>query len=236
MILYLAMYDSDDDYLKQAPNLLHHKLRFEAASGMPCLIRRYTEVTPAAVARYPFRALVISGFATGFDQLDRPGLLGICDLLHSTSLPVLGLCGGHQLIAVAFNNDFPQIEPLEDAPMRQLRPGEPDFSPDYHPGWYTETGMQSVRLLEPADPLFAGLPETLMVLESHYCEVKRLPPGFQLLATNDNCQVQAMRHAERPIYGTQFHPEAYTEHYSDGRRLLENFFAMANAESAGGVL
>jgi GMP synthase (glutamine-hydrolysing) len=126
-----------------------------------------------------------------------------------------------------FNHDFRQVEGLEDEPIRKLAEGEADLRPNYHPGWYTETGMQPVRLVEREDPLFAGLPETITVLESHYCEVKTVPTEFRLLATNDNCQVQAMRHATRPIYGIQFHPEAYTDYYPDGRRLLENFFALA---------
>jgi GMP synthase (glutamine-hydrolysing) len=68
-----------------------------------------------------------------------------------------------------------------------------------------------------------------MMLEAHYCEVRELPPGFTLLATNDNCRVQAMRHPERPLYGTQFHPEGYTDYYADGQQLLRNFFALSAA-------
>ena len=86
-----------------------------------------------------------------------------------------------------------------------------------------------MRVLHP-DPLFAGLPEVINVRESHYCEVKQLPGDFRLLASNDNCHLQAMGHQQRPIYGVQFHPELYTDHYPDGRRVLSNFFAIAGGE------
>ncbi len=66
-----------------------------------------------------------------------------------------------------------------------------------------------------------------MVLEWHYCEVKKLPPEFVLLASNENCRIQAMRHASRPLYGVQFHPESYVETYPHGRTILRNFFRLA---------
>lgn len=226
MILYVV-FDPEDKYAEASPARTKHKVIFEELSGQPCLIMRYPQVTPEFVSRYPFRAIVLSGFGQSFEEMPLAEFLGLYDVLHTTELPVLGLCGGHQLIAKAFTQDFRTVGRLEDEPMRELRPGEPDLSPNYHPGWYTETGMQPIRVLEPEDPLFAGLPETVWMLESHYCEVRALPEGFRLLATNDNCRVQAMRHGERPIWGTQFHPEAYTEYYADGRKLLENFFALA---------
>jgi GMP synthase (glutamine-hydrolysing) len=232
MILFVAMYESEEDLVNPANKLGRNALRFEELSGQPCLVQRYREVNPEFMSHFPFTALLISGFGQDFDSMDLPALYGLYDVLHATELPVLGLCGGHQLIAKAFSSDFRTVEKLEDEPMRELREGEPDFSPGYHPGWYKEIGMQPIRVLEPADPLFAGLPETLFMLESHYCEVRALPPGFTLLATSDNCRVQALRHPTRTLYGTQFHPEAYTDYYTHGQQLLRNFFALRSAPEA----
>jgi len=44
-----------------------------------------------------------------------------------------------------------------------------------------------------------------------------LPPGFTLLASNDVCRIQAIKHESRLVYGVQFHPEAYTEEHEDGK-------------------
>ena len=63
---------------------------------------------------------------------------------------------------------------------------------------------------------------------SHYCEVKKLPKGFELLASSDHCRIEAMRHKHKPLYGTQFHPEAYDEPFLHGKRLLENFAAIVD--------
>ena len=57
----------------------------------------------------------------------------------------------------------------------------------------------------------------------HYCEVKTLPPDFQLLASSGHSRIAAMRHADKPLYGTQFHPEAYAAPFFHGRTLLQNF-------------
>jgi len=222
MILFVAMSRPEQDYPTK------HKVHFEEISGRPCLIVRYPQVTPAFVSRYPFRAIFVSGFGYGWDEIDLSDLCGLYDVLHTTTLPVLGACGGHQLIGHAFSEDFRQVESLADEPMRKLEPGEPDWEPDYHPGWFVEKGMQPVQIIQP-DPLFAGLPETVYVYQNHYCEVRQLPEDFVLLASNENCAIQAMRHRQRPIYGVQFHPEAYTDHYPHGRQVLENFFRLAES-------
>ncbi|MGQ9513867.1 MAG: glutamine amidotransferase-related protein [Thermoproteota archaeon] len=55
--------------------------------------------------------------------------------------------------------------------------------------------------------IFEGLPNPFTVREAHYCEVKKLPEDFLLLASMKDCHIQAMKHRSRTIYSTQFHPE-----------------------------
>jgi GMP synthase (glutamine-hydrolysing) len=127
-----------------------------------------------------------------------------------------------------FNHGFRNLERVIDEPMRALRPGEPQIGTvnTDSKGWFVEQGFYPIRIVQ-ADPLFDGLPDPFIVRESHTCEVKTLPPGFDLLATNDNCRVQAMKHRDRPLYGTQFHPEAWQEEYPHGREIVRNFFRIA---------
>jgi GMP synthase (glutamine-hydrolysing) len=56
---------------------------------------------------------------------------------------------------------------------------------------------------------------------SHNDEVTRIPDNFELLASSESCEIQAMKHIEKPFYGLQFHPEV--EHTEYGRRIFENF-------------
>ena len=51
--------------------------------------------------------------------------------------------------------------------------------------------------------------------------------GFELLATSPECRIEMMKHAERPLYGAQFHAESWHEAYPDGEQVMRNFFRIA---------
>jgi GMP synthase (glutamine-hydrolysing) len=71
------------------------------------------------------------------------------------------------------------------------------------------------------DPLFAGVPAKTSVWMSHGDAVTRLPPGFKTLGASDNTLFAAIRHAVKPWYGLQFHPEV--THSEWGAEMLKNF-------------
>jgi len=50
---------------------------------------------------------------------------------------------------------------------------------------------------------------------------------FVVLAANAECPVEAIKHKQRLMYGTQFHPEQYDDQHLDGRIILRNFFKLA---------
>jgi len=74
--------------------------------------------------------------------------------------------------------------------------------------------------------IFEGLTRHITVWHSHCDEVKELPPSFRRIASNETCAIQAMRHARRPLFGVQFHPELFNLEHPDGRRVLANFLRM----------
>ncbi len=114
-------------------------------------------------------------------------------------LPILGICLGHQIIA------------------RQMG-GEVEAG-DH--GGYADVEIQ----VEEDDGLFEGLPESFNAWASHADEVVELPDGFVATARSEVCEVEAMQHRDRPIYGVQFHPEvSQTEH---GLDILENYVDLA---------
>ena len=214
------MLSEGSEATQRKADLLTFKARFERLSGAPCLLLHFTQVDGAFLERLGVRAVVLSGHSTLIDEYDRASLASLLELIRETTRPVLGLCGGHQLIGLAFG--------VSPAPMGPLALGEGDPHPDLAPGMRKEWGPCRVHISAP-DQLFDGLAETVVVEQRHFWELKAVPAGFQRLAGSDICAVQAMRHATRPLYGVQFHPERYTEHHPDGRAILANFFRLAGS-------
>lgn len=230
--LYIG-FAQPDEWENWAGTYARHTQRFEAASGgIPCLPLPYWHATPDRMRHLAPQAVVMSGFARSFEAYKVSSLYAIVDWLQETRIPVLALCGSHQLLGFLFNQDIRQGQQLCDEPMRRLRHREPVTHPDYHPDFLMEHGFHALDLTKAGqrDPLFENLASPPLVYESHYCEVKKLPPNFELLASTPECHIQAMRHHDRLLYGFQFHPEDYRvepERFSDGKRLLENFFRLA---------
>jgi len=113
-------------------------------------------------------------------------------------LPLLGICYGHQMIAHVWGAKVAK-------------------------GASAEYGLGQVEI-DDEGVIFAGIPKTLRAWVSHYDEVKELPKGFVKLAHSGTCAIEAMRHAERPVFGVQFHPEVWhTEH---GENIIRNFLEL----------
>jgi GMP synthase-like glutamine amidotransferase len=172
-------------------------------------------------------AVVMSGFASSFETYPPGAFMPVADwLLNGAPVPTLAVCGSHQLIGFIFGGGYREDTILRDEPMRPRRLGEPVTNPDYHPEYFMENGFYELRVLVP-DPIFQHCGQPPMVRESHYCEVKHVPAGFNLLASTEECRIQALRHEDRPLMSVQFHPEDYTERFPDGKFILEAFFREA---------
>jgi len=205
-----------------------NKARLELASRQRCLVVPYQEFDMALVQDLQPRAVVMSGFGGHIQSRKVRWFLGIDEVLHKVDLPILCICGSHQVLGFSFNKDLRRVRQLRDEPIRKIKPNE-DFphraqgDPKYDlSGFFVADGFFPITRIKP-DPIFGGLPKRMIMRCSHYCEVKELPPSFELLASSAHCQIEAMRHRERPLYGTQFHPEAYEAPFFHGRMLLENF-------------
>ena len=110
--------------------------------------------------------------------------------------PILGICLGHQIIAQVYGGDIGSA-------------GIESYA------------RNTITILD-KDDIFQGLGETMDVWTSHKDEVKTLPEDFNLLATSDICEIEAMKHQQKPVYGIQFHPEVH--HTQQGHLIFENFY------------
>ena len=123
-------------------------------------------------------------------------------VLCKVDKPLLGICHGHQLIALAYGG---LISLLKEKVI------------GYHP-------IEIVK----KDPLFEGLGNHLNVWEAHREAVSALPEGFSLLARSEKCEVEAVRLEGKIVYGVQFHPEKYNEYHPEGLMVLKNFLKIVN--------
>ena len=182
--------------------------------GLEILIEPYHAVSLERVESIHPSHIILSGQSHPWDRYSPEKLAGVIEVIKEASQPTLGVCVGHQQIALAFG------APVEL--MGRLEPGEG------YEGARRERGYFTIEIKgdTTGDGLFKGLPHQITVWHSHFDEVKKLPPGFQATASNESCAIQAMQHTERPLFGVQFHPELFDEGHPDGRRVIENFLDM----------
>ncbi|MDG6983388.1 MAG: homoserine O-succinyltransferase [Nitrososphaerota archaeon] len=148
-----------------------------------------------------FDGVVLSGSPDMMSEAKTQAKFGAeAEALRDSEVPVLGVCFGHQLMAHAF--------------------GAQVVKDKQH-----VLGMVETTVLK-NDPLFRGLPASLMLLESRYEVVKSLPGEFSLLAKSATSGIATMKHRKRPLYGVQFHPERFTAENPEGDKVVGNFVGL----------
>jgi anthranilate synthase/aminodeoxychorismate synthase-like glutamine amidotransferase len=167
--------------------------------GSDVHVRRNTEITPADVTALAPTHIVMS---PGPGRPEEAGaMLEILTSVPAT-MPVLGVCLGHQAIGLAFGGRVVR------APM----PIHGKTSVIEHDG-------QSI---------FQGWPAEARVGRYHslIVEAETMPNELAVTArTRGDGLVMGVRHRTRPIFGVQFHPESVLT--PDGRRLLQNFLEVS---------
>ncbi|MFQ5484144.1 MAG: glutamine-hydrolyzing GMP synthase [Desulfobacterales bacterium] len=69
--------------------------------------------------------------------------------------------------------------------------------------------------------IFNGVEKTSPCWMSHGDSIKKLPKGFQIIASTKNTRVAAIANHRKNLFGLQFHPEVH--HTAQGRQMLKNF-------------
>ncbi len=204
-----------------------------------------SQLNDASVAEFDPDAILLSGTLRDFDFYAPELLEDFNRFIQRTSVPVLGICGGHQLIGQAFGAEVTTIDGKPPNVRRQ--------------GRLIEYQYRFIKITDVQDPIFAGVEERpylqqtprwqryterrhlLRVWQNHGLEIDRLPAGFKQLARGylSEYQMIVRRTAEQLIYSVQFHLEKsfqdwqtdkYWEHRNesrDGRLLFDNFLVEA---------
>jgi anthranilate synthase component 2 len=195
MILVLDNYDSFTF------NLVHYLMEL----GAEVRVERNDALTAAeAVASGARGCLISPGPCTPNEAGISLELVAAC---ADKSLPLLGVCLGHQAIGQHFGGHVVRGGLMHG----KTSPVEHD-----------------------ATGLFAGLPSPFTATRYHSLVVEDIPDCLAVNATSetpglDGTAVMGFRHRDLPIHGVQFHPESIaTEH---GHALLANFLALCGIET-----
>lgn len=178
--------------------------------GLEILTEPFGAVSPARVKSLNPSHIILSGQSHPWDNYSASALTGVFEVIRGAKQPILGVCGGHQQIAIAYG------APVDL--MGRLEPGE-----GYN-GAKRERGFLPIET--DGKGLFKGLPRQITVWHSHFDEVKEVPRGFRRTAWNETCSIQAMQHETRPLFGVQFHPELFNEEQPAGRSVLQAFLRL----------
>lgn len=186
MLLLLDNYDSFTFNLAQ----------YLGELGAPPLVKRNDEISLDEIAELKPERIVIS------PGPGRPEEAGISvDLIRrfGPTVPVLGVCLGHQSIGIAFGGEVVRAMQLMHGKLSTVQ----------HDGKGVFRGV--------TQPFTAGRYHSLVVAEP-------LPPALEAAARTDDGTIMAVRHRTFPVHGVQFHPESVLT--GEGRHLLRNFLEL----------
>jgi anthranilate synthase component 2 len=164
------------------------------------LVFRNDEISFSKLARLePERVIVSPGPGSPED----PDYFGVCKqaiLELGRTIPVLGVCLGHQGIIHAFGGRVVRA--------REVMHGKTSYV--YHNG----------------HTMFRDVPRAFEAMRYHSLvgEPSSLPDCLEVTAKTWDDVIMAVRHREYPIYGLQFHPESIGT--TVGKQLLQNFFQL----------
>ena len=117
------------------------------------------------------------------------------------SIPILGVCLGHQAICMAFGATVTYAKELMH-------------------------GKDSLTYFDTGSAFFSGIPAKSRVARYHSLAASKntLPNELKVTAKTDDGEVMAVEHSHYPIYGLQFHPESIMTEY--GKEMLRNFISL----------
>jgi len=171
-----------------------------SGAGAISTIIQYDSLPQTNISVYD--GVIISGSPRGATKCDIVDYqLQFYGWVKDYEKPILGICAGHQIIGRLFGSELIRDRQKEDGDL-EVHIVDSDAAKE--------------------DPIFAGINTPFTVRQAHDDSITR-PNEFTLLAYSSQCNVQVIKHKDKPIYGIQFHPEILNE------RMILNYLAVAQS-------
>lgn len=185
MILLIDNYDSFSYNLYQLIGEIHSDIKVIRNDEMT--VEEIRELNPEQIILSP-----------GPGRPEDAGIIIEVVKTLGKTIPILGVCLGHQAICAAFGATITYAKELMH-------------------------GKQSEITYNKECALFKGCPDRLPVARYHSlaAEADTIPETLQIVAVTTDGEVMAVQHTKYPIYGVQFHPESIMT--PDGKTILYNF-------------
>jgi len=180
------------DFGSQVTQLIARRVR---ESGVYSEIHPFNKVTPASLADFAPKAIILSGGPASVTEAGSPRA---ADAVFSQGVPVLGICYGQQTLCEQLGGK------VEAGDHREFGRAYLEITADCA----LFDGVWSVGSRE-------------QVWMSHGDRVTALPPGFKVVGVSEGAPFAAIADDQRHFYGVQFHPEVV--HTPHGAQLLRNF-------------
>jgi anthranilate synthase/aminodeoxychorismate synthase-like glutamine amidotransferase len=164
--------------------------------GVPPVVRRNDAITIGEIeAMHPNRIVISPGPG-------RPEAAGISVEVitrFGPTVPLLGVCLGHQGIGVAFGGEVVRAAQLMHGKVSLVQ----------------HDGRGVFRAV--SQPFTAGRYHSLVVAQP-------VPDVLEIAARTEDGTIMGVRHREFPVHGVQFHPESVLT--GEGRQILRNFLEL----------
>jgi anthranilate synthase component 2 len=189
MILVIDNYDS----------FTYNLVQYLGEMGETLEVRRNDQLLVSDVLKMKPEAIVIS------PGPGNPAEAGITVQLireYGGTIPILGVCLGHQAIGEAYGARVVRASKLMHG--------------------------KTSRISHSGAGIFAGIPSPLEVMRYHSLVIEpgSVTPELEVIATaiDDATEIHAVKHRSHPVWGVQFHPESILT--VGGRELLRNFLRL----------
>jgi anthranilate synthase/aminodeoxychorismate synthase-like glutamine amidotransferase len=189
MLLVLDNYDS----------FTYNLVQYLGELGQSPVVKRNDEISVDDIGAMAVTRLVIS---PGPCTPSEAGITVDAIRRWGKTIPILGVCLGHQAIGEAYGGKVVRA--------RTLMHGK------------------TSRITHDGKGIFANLPNPLDVMRYHslVVETASLPDELEVTAraTDDASEIHAVRHRTHPVWGLQFHPESILT--QNGKEILRNFLSL----------